>query len=388
MSRIRLTLLSVLAVYAVSAVASASASATCYKVATAGAGTFSNNICTVVGGAKEYIKVSKLETELKVGEWCAKVETAATGTYEENACMKAKAGGEFIKVEAKPRVFKDCADTGVGNTAGGFTNAGCTIAAPNGGRYARSQLIIGQKIELCLFLGENLGTYSNGNCNAAAAPKSFQWFDAGVKVSVEGSKYTLKGELAGVKITIKCEKLKAKEPAITGGAPGQTEAAALDYSECKVEKPEGKCEVNSPGAAAGTINTHSVEAELVETTTGEKIENRFFPKSGTTFVAIEFKNKGTERCPAALVEGGPFTIEGSSLTEVSPQKEEAEKETLKSEPTSKKYLNSAETEREVALTLGGNAVTLEGSATVKVELEKATIEGKEIPEGAEEFGVY
>lgn len=406
MSRMRLTLLSLLAVFAVSAVTSASASATCNKVAVAGTGTFSNNACTVVGGPKEYIKISRYEKELKAGEWCAKVATAGTGTYEDNACTKAKSGGEYIKVLATPRIFRDCADTGVGNTAGGFTNAGCTTAAPTGGRYARSRFIFGHKTELCLYVGENNGKYSTGECNKEEMPKAFEWFDPGVTVTVTGTNYTLEGELSGVKTKIKCEKLKAKEPAITSGEgtePGKTEAEALEYSVCAVEKPAEKCVVASPGQSAGTIDTSAVDSELVENTTGEKIENRFYPKpttkekeegktEGKTFVKLEFKNKGTEKCPAALIEGSPFPIEGSSLTEVSPQEEEEGKGTLKSEPASKKYLNSEGKEREAKLTLGGNAATLAGSATVEVEMhaEKYEYKGKkiEVPAGKEEFGVW
>jgi hypothetical protein len=97
-----------LAVFAVSAVASASASAAgCYKVATAGTGTFEAQgvgVCAKAGGTKEYIEVEKLEKELKVGEWCAKV-TKPTGIYSNNACTETKAGAtekEYIKVLTDP----------------------------------------------------------------------------------------------------------------------------------------------------------------------------------------------------------------------------------------------------------------------------------------------
>ena len=99
MSRIRIIMLSLLAVFAVSAVASASASATCYKVAVAGTGHWENGTCTVVGTTKEFVEVEKLETKLNAGEWCAKVKAGEPSTFEDNKCTKAKAGtGEFIKV--------------------------------------------------------------------------------------------------------------------------------------------------------------------------------------------------------------------------------------------------------------------------------------------------
>lgn len=103
MSRIRIIMLSLLAVFAVGAVASGSAlavtSAPCYQVAEVGTGTFSDAHCLAAGGSKEYVKVKALVTKLKEGEWCAQVTTAATGNYEDNACTKKVAGKEFIKVK-------------------------------------------------------------------------------------------------------------------------------------------------------------------------------------------------------------------------------------------------------------------------------------------------
>ncbi|MGH2902123.1 MAG: hypothetical protein ACRDK7_00795 [Solirubrobacteraceae bacterium] len=102
MTRIRLILLTSLAVLAVGAVASASALAVppagCYKVAEAGTGTFEKSTCSGAAGTKEYIKVSKFETKLKAGEWCAKTETAGAGNYTTGACTTIKTGENFIKV--------------------------------------------------------------------------------------------------------------------------------------------------------------------------------------------------------------------------------------------------------------------------------------------------
>ena len=101
-SRIRVLLVSLLAVFALSAIASASASATCYRVAEAKTGRFkTRETCeagTPVIAKGEWINVSKLETKLSGDEWCAKVETIETGTYEDAGRTKAKAKGEYIKV--------------------------------------------------------------------------------------------------------------------------------------------------------------------------------------------------------------------------------------------------------------------------------------------------
>ena len=101
-SRTRILLVSLLAVFAVSIVASSSASAftSCYRVAEKGTGNKDNSCVTDEGGAKnEYITIAALEKELKPGEWCAKVKEATTGNYEDNACTKKVAKKEYIKVK-------------------------------------------------------------------------------------------------------------------------------------------------------------------------------------------------------------------------------------------------------------------------------------------------
>ena len=102
MTRMRMIILSLLAVFAISAIASGSASAACYQVATAGTGEFESPLCAGVAGTKEYVKVSKLEKELVYGEWCAKVEVAGAGTFEDNKCTVADKTNEFIKVLTGP----------------------------------------------------------------------------------------------------------------------------------------------------------------------------------------------------------------------------------------------------------------------------------------------
>lgn len=95
----RKTLICLIAVFAVGAVASASASATCYKVAVAGTGHWENSTCTTVGTTKAYVEVEKLETPLGAGEWCAKVKPTEPSTYKNNTCTEANTGtGEFTKV--------------------------------------------------------------------------------------------------------------------------------------------------------------------------------------------------------------------------------------------------------------------------------------------------
>jgi hypothetical protein len=101
-SRVRHLFVAMIAVFALSAVASSSASAACYRVDEAKTGTFEDSSCMVANGTKEYIKVSKLETELAPGEWCAKVEAAKTGSFEDSKCAKGLKEGAFAKVLVPP----------------------------------------------------------------------------------------------------------------------------------------------------------------------------------------------------------------------------------------------------------------------------------------------
>ncbi len=100
-NRLKVLVVSLLAVFAISAVASSSASANgqCYKVITGGSGGFEDPSCMKAGGTKEYAKVAKLETEIKTGEWCAKSEPEGTGTFNNNACTEAGGTKNFLKVK-------------------------------------------------------------------------------------------------------------------------------------------------------------------------------------------------------------------------------------------------------------------------------------------------
>src|ERR1039458_1610140 len=93
----------------------------CYKVAEKGTGNRDTTCLTNTGTtAKEYIDVSKLETQLRSGEWCAEV-AAGTGNYEDNKCTKKVAAKNFIKVLVPE--FEQCVAK-----AGGKWMAGCKAA--------------------------------------------------------------------------------------------------------------------------------------------------------------------------------------------------------------------------------------------------------------------
>lgn len=99
-NRLRLLLVSVMAVFAISAVASASASAaTCYKVAPGETGHWLTNACNTTGATKEYVLVEKIETDLGSGVLCAKVIAGEPSAYKNNTCTEKEAGtGKYTKV--------------------------------------------------------------------------------------------------------------------------------------------------------------------------------------------------------------------------------------------------------------------------------------------------
>ena len=242
--RIRTLIISMLAVFAVSAVASASASAECLKVAVAGTGAYSNNICTVTTGAKEYVEVEKLETELKAGEWCAKVKATEPSTYKNNTCTEPEVStGKYIKV---------------------------LVHEDQGPWY---------KIE--------------GKTTA------FERLEAGETASIAASTSEETTEpwklVAGTKV-VTCKSI-ALSSAELEGSTGQNSGKSKEtvkFDECSVTGNGEPCEV----AESKTITTEPLINELgyaKKTAGGEgegKILTIFKPASGTKFAKINFEGPG------------------------------------------------------------------------------------------------
>lgn len=272
MRTIRTLILCLFAVIAVSAVASASASAsaTCYKVAEAGTGTFENNECTVAGGTKEYIKISKLETELAPGEWCAKVTTKETGNYETNKCAAAtkKAKSEFIKVKTFRRLWDVCEEGGGSGTK--YKTHKCKSNESGSGKWE--------------WVVKESATYKEN-------------------VKDSGGEFTL---VAGGK-TITCKKLKS-EGTITGGMPGTDEATKITFEECTTG--QAGCNVKSAGGTLKTIVVTAIPTKLEEreTSKGVTVLADNFEQNATTkrFVTLEFEPETGKSCseyPETEVKG-------------------------------------------------------------------------------------
>ena len=173
--------------------------------------------------------------------------------------------------------------------------------------------------------------------------------------------FVLKGKVAGEAVTLESSKLKASSGAtINGGKPG-TDKETLKLEEVTVSKP-AKCSVSG-----GSITTKPLVSEIVEgveevskVKTGTEETNILFsPSAGSTFAELEFT--GSE----CVLKGDKATLEGSTVAEVQPQKEEVETERLVFGKAAKKpYRNSAGSFGSAELKLEAKSATLEGEAEI------------------------
>jgi hypothetical protein len=141
MLRIRFILMSLFAVVAVSALASASASAigrlsVCEKASVAGGGQWNNPECTSLGGSKEYETKEETTGELKGTGGVATLKGEIAKAEVIITCAKSKITGvvEAAGAAKGESVFEEC---GVGNSKEKFVN--CEV--PNIKTPFKSQLI-------------------------------------------------------------------------------------------------------------------------------------------------------------------------------------------------------------------------------------------------------
>jgi hypothetical protein len=269
-SRIRILLVSLMAVFAISAVASASASATCYKVAEPETGRFETwakcEAGTPVIAKGAWIDVSKLETELKPGEWCALVKTAKTGNYKDNKCTAKMAEGEFIKVLVPQKRWWGCKEV-----------AGEGKEPPT--------------------------KYDEHKCNTQAKElklRKWEWVKEAAgekwKTVSKGGVFTL---TAGTKV-VTCKKVKDEG---NSEELGKDEATNITFEECSTS--ESKCLVKSKGGTNGTVVVTSVPTQLVER--GGKLADEFKENATTKeFVTLQFEKEGGGACatlPETKVKG-------------------------------------------------------------------------------------
>jgi len=136
---------------------------------------------------------------------------------------------------------------------------------------------------------------------------------------LEEGNVVFKSELGGEKITIECKAVSADslvlqaKPLSENGTIDVPGATGLVFSECKLTVGNAKCEVKSEEPLLPSTGTFTTSPEDVT----------FKPNEGETFIEIEFKNKGSEKCPATIL--GKHKVRGEQLclfAEVTNQVEE------------------------------------------------------------------
>ncbi len=343
--RIRTLIISLFAVFALGAVASASASAStpgCYKVAVAGTGAWEKSTCLAPAGTtKEYVMVEKVEAQLKPGEWCAKVKTGEPSTYKDNKCTEAEAGtGKYIKVMAAcypvaeketgrfatsatceartPVIAKGawiniskleneikpgewCAKVATAKT-GNYKDNKCTEKMAEG-EYIKV-LVSTDQWEVC----EKGGTeeWSEHKCNAGKGTGEWSWkvLEAGKSYKVVSNKVAGSGPevlTVGAKV-ISCTEVTNKGT-ITGGTPGTDLAETITFTGCTTK--QAGCLVKSAGQANGTIVLSNIPTKLEQRLVGEEeilVDN--FEQNVTTkeFVTLKFEGTCSEY-PETKVKG-------------------------------------------------------------------------------------
>lgn len=280
-NRLKVLLVSLLAAFAISAIASASASAACYRVAPAGA-TTGNKDSTCSSNTKvtknEYINGTKV-TLLKQGEWCAKVETAGTGQFSDNKCEVTTGAKEFIKVFAaeEPYTFFK---GGVGIATKKFT-----------GTQVGSSILRATGLVITCTSGSSTGTFA-GNTSKVE------------EVEVKFHECTSSGtcEVHSKNVPVGGDRDSDSDEIITGkiqGTLGETTVGALESNVGIDLEPEGSTTfVELEGQPANCIPPTKIKGSVIGAVTPVNVSQ----KTGT----LKFAENagGTEQLIQSIEEEG------------------------------------------------------------------------------------
>jgi hypothetical protein len=282
-STFRKILVCLIAIFALGAVASASASAStpnCYKVAPGETGHWEKSTCLApVGTTKEYVMTEGAPTaDLGSGVLCIKVKAGEPSAWSNNTCTTAHAGtGEFAKVlenEEEQQRFSP-----------GFVGFACTEVAAEGQReYATDAAC--EELEGKETVG---GKWRRHTTRFVSKEGASTLTVTGVTVTCQ--KDTDKGELWG------------KESVAN---------VVVTFMECKGKKGTEECKVKSKGAAgAEEIVTNTLKGELGEVAKAEattEVGLLLEGESSNVFVTLE----------GGCLPAGGGAVEGSVVGEVTP----------------------------------------------------------------------
>jgi hypothetical protein len=178
----------------------------------------------------------------------------------------------------------------------------CEGASVASGKYAWAWAASLTEISYCVLGG---GKFTEALCETSGSGPFLIHTTKEKPPAIQGVMLTSTVDLkvSGVTSEIKC----------TGGSSsGEAESAketikaSLKYTGCTSAKP-AKCEVNSEGGTAGTIETVALRSKL-ESLQLVLVE----PEAGTVFVTLEYKNKGVEECALNAVK---FEVTGTQTCE-------------------------------------------------------------------------
>jgi hypothetical protein len=181
-----------------------------------------------------------------------------------------------------------------------------------------------------------------------------------------GKTFVLEGKDAGQTIKVESSTIKSSTGNIEGGKPG-TVKETLEFENVKVAAPE-KCEVKENKIVTLRLLGEIIErAETKEKVTKglEKAGLLLTPKEGTLFA--KFEMTGAE-CP---LKGKFVKVEGSTLAETLPQKQEVETPKLKfGKGEMKTYKNNKGEVKNAELKVESKGMIFEGEAEVTVGSKK------------------
>lgn len=200
----------------------------------------------------------------------------------------------------------------------------------------------------------------SGSCTATGTPS---YCVAGTPLvnaseNVEGTNNgasIFKGTVGMVTSEVKCEKSKMTGT-IDGGAAGTVgkSTAVMTFEECALVTP-ANCKLTSK-----KIETAELKDELTGGGT-KRIEDKFEPKTGTTFVSIGFEGKESSCVIAHVGEEIRFKVSGSQVCAIDTSNTEAE-----TEATTHKMKCTASG----GLEIGTNPAEMTSEMTVKLKSGK------------------
>lgn len=299
MKRLGLTGLAILTMYAASLVASSSAGAVCAVVRTLNTGTYTNALCVVLGGTKEYTLVSLMGSlEVEVQVLCAKVEEAGTGTFTEELCANTVGAKEWIKVL---RALPQCPNKGGIASLCIEKAEGSKELIRESGTYTFSGALAKETESLIEVPGLELHVV----CTAVEDTGSFEQPTEVIPVTIDKQSILFKSCSVLAPLGEKC---KVKEPIELNETDGAFNEAITEVSL----EPE-------TGTTLGTMTIESVKEKSCTIAAADKITGKqsckvLEPETDAVTHLIECTEAGSKELLVAEKEAKLLLVEEAKLT--------------------------------------------------------------------------